>query len=188
MIYFRKLTDKNGLVKFYLVKARIDHVLDKNELNQLMVNGDFVVSEHSILEGDIPKNGTIIESNCDTSFSDGFSIPIGTPLGLCDSSGLELKLGSVVRRKSEINKEMHGEWVDYEVTLQGTVPLLTYLRSQKGDVLPKGYTASCLSDFYNLKMFVFSKKSLNLRPEEDFFIIDEEGEILLPSNCCSNIV
>ena len=97
-------------------------------------------------------------------------MPCGTPIGLCDSGGTEFKVGSVVRRRAEINKEVHGDWVDYEITLQGTTPLMAYLRSEKGEVLPKGYTACCLSDVYDMKMFVFAKDSMSLRPDEDLFI------------------
>jgi hypothetical protein len=97
-------------------------------------------------------------------------LPKGTPLGLCDTRGIEFKVGSVVRRNSEINEAMHGSWVDYEITLQGTVPLMSYLRSEKGEVLSKGYTACCLSDVYDMKMFVFARDSMCLRPDEDVFI------------------
>lgn len=95
----------------------------------------------------------------------------GTPLGLCDSSGLEFKVASIVRRNSEINFEMHGSWVEYKLTLQGTTPIMSYFRSEKGQVLPIGYTACCLSDIYDMEMFVFSKNSLTLRPEENIIIV-----------------
>lgn len=96
-------------------------------------------------------------------------LPYGTPLGLCDSNGVEFKMGCIVRCGTD-NKDLHGCWVDYEITLQGTTPLMIYLQSEKGAVLPKGYTGCPLSDFYDVKMFVFAKNSMSLRPYEDLFI------------------
>lgn len=97
-------------------------------------------------------------------------LPKGTPLGLCDTHGVEFKVGSVVRGKCEFNFDVHGPWVDYEIKLQGIIPILSYLKSEKGQVLPEGHSASCLSDIYDLERFVFSKKLPELRPEEDWFI------------------
>ena len=96
-------------------------------------------------------------------------IDTGSPIGLCDSNGIEFKVGSVVRLETD-NKKMHGDWVDYEISLQGTTPLLIYLYSEKGDILPKGYTGCCLSDYYDHKMFLFAKDSLSLRPDEQLLI------------------
>ena len=95
----------------------------------------------------------------------------GTPLGLCDSDGNEFKVGSIIRRTPEISSDTHGSWVEYRITVQGTTPLMIYNKSEKGDILPKGYTASCLSDLYDLVMFVFTKNSMSLRPEECIRII-----------------
>ena len=96
----------------------------------------------------------------------------GTPIGLCDTNGKEFKVGSIVRRSTDINEVMHGSWVDYEITVQGITPLMKYLRSETGEVLPKGYTGCCLSDFYDMNMFVFANDSMSLRPDEDLFIQD----------------
>jgi len=94
----------------------------------------------------------------------------GTPLGLCDSEGTEFCVGSVVRRNTDINKAVHGSWVDYEVTLQGTTPLLSYLKSETGQALPVGYTACCLCNEYDHKMFVFATDSKSLRPDDELII------------------
>lgn len=105
--------------------------------------------------------------NCDSEASD--LLPIGTPLGLCDSNGVEFKSGSIVRGVT-VNEDVHGSWVDYEIVLQGTTPVMIYLKSEKGEVLPKGYTGCPLSNFYDVEVFVFSKNPMSLRPDEDLFI------------------
>ncbi|MFT7009505.1 MAG: hypothetical protein ACJAXJ_004054 [Colwellia sp.] len=96
-------------------------------------------------------------------------LPNGTPLGLCDSNGVEFKSGSIVRAGT-CNEDTHGNWVDYEIKLQGTTPILVYIKSEKGQVLPTGHTGCPLSNFYDVEMFVFSKNSMSLRPDEDLFI------------------
>jgi hypothetical protein len=95
-------------------------------------------------------------------------LPNGTPLGLCDSNGIEFKTGSIVR--ADTFNDIHGSWVDYEIKLMGTTPLMIYLKSEKGQVLPKGHSGCPLSSFYDVKEFVFSKNSMSLRPDEDLFI------------------
>jgi len=108
----------------------------------------------------------------ETAVTNPVVIPCGAPVGLCDSAGNQFKVGSIVRANTDINKNMHGNWVDYEITLQGITPIMSYLRSEKGEVLPKGYTACCLSDFYDMKMFVFAKDSMSLRPNDNLLIQD----------------
>lgn len=95
-------------------------------------------------------------------------LPHGTPLGLCDSNGIEFRVGSIVRG-SPVN-DIHGSWVEYEVLLMGVIPLLIYIRSEKGQVLPKGYSGCPLSNFYDIESFMHSENSTNLRPDEDLFI------------------
>ena len=98
---------------------------------------------------------------------------IGTPVGLCDSNGDELRVGDKVKMPVDCNNEMHGNWSIYTVKLQGMVPILSYFKSEKGQVLPEGYTACCLSDRYDQKMFVFAKDSNDLRPNENIFKVND---------------
>ena len=92
--------------------------------------------------------------------------------GLCDSNGTSISVGSRIKKPVDCNTEMHGNWAIYEVRLQGIVPILSYIRSEKGDVLPVGYTASVLSDEYDQKLFVFAKNSQGLRPENNIEVIN----------------
>lgn len=97
------------------------------------------------------------------------SLALGTPLGLCDSNGVEFKNGSIVRCATS-NIDIHGTWVEYEVILKGVIPLLSYLKSEKGEVLSKGYTACCLSDFYTTESLVFASDPMSLRPSEGLYV------------------
>lgn len=93
----------------------------------------------------------------------------GAPLGLCDTNGVEFRVGCIVRSEC-INQDIHGTWVDYEITLQGVIPILSYLRSEKGEILKVGGTACCLSDIYDNEQFVFAKDAMSLRPEDKYLI------------------
>lgn len=86
--------------------------------------------------------------------------------GLYDSDGRGLAIGTVVRKEVTVNTDVHGSWVEYEISRQGMTPILSYKRSEKGEVLPKGYLASLLADEYDRKMFLFTTKLADLRPVE----------------------
>ena len=94
----------------------------------------------------------------------------GQPLILCDSEQVEFRVGDKVRHFDSINKDMHGEWVDYEVKMQGSVPILLYLQSESGRVLPKGGTGGPLSNIYDSKEFIFAKHPVTLLPDERWVI------------------
>jgi hypothetical protein len=91
--------------------------------------------------------------------------------GVCDSNGKLIKVGGTVRKPNDINHDIHGRWVEYEIKQQGLTPILSYLRSETGNAIPKGYTGCPLSDLYDLKMFCFAKDPSTLRPEEELVVV-----------------
>lgn len=67
-----------------------------------------------------------------------------------DKYGRELFLGDVVRAQiAEAFREfgVHGDWAEYEITKAPGGYALSYLRSEKGAVLPFGYLSSFITDF-----------------------------------------
>lgn len=86
--------------------------------------------------------------------------------GLCDSNGREMKVGDLVRMKNTMGHEVHGNYADYEVRLQGGVPILSYVCSETGAALPPGYLAQLLSDLYDRKLFMFTDDTKRLTPYE----------------------
>jgi len=94
--------------------------------------------------------------------------------GLCDTNGRMICIGDRVRLPVTYNKEVHGEWAIYEVALRATIPILLYLRSEKGEVLPGGYMATRLSDSYHSKMFLFATDITKLRPMDDLVVVEEQ--------------
>lgn len=74
-----------------------------------------------------------------------------------------VRVGDVVRKACD-NDEVHGPWVDYLVDKAPGGYVLRYIRSDKGWVLPLGYTAGNLMEHAmeetSLKMVVFSMRPL----------------------------
>lgn len=91
--------------------------------------------------------------------------------GLRDSKGKKIVIGSIIRKPVEINQDVHGKWTEMVVKRQGMTPILSYLRSEKGDVLPEGYIACLLAEEYDRKMFVFATKPETLRPMNRVIVV-----------------
>lgn len=90
----------------------------------------------------------------------------GPPTGLHDSNGRMIYIGEDVRMEVTGNTEVHGEWAIYRVEARGMVPTLSYLRSEKGQVYPEGYSGSVLSDYYDRKMLLMMCDLDQLRPRD----------------------
>lgn len=97
--------------------------------------------------------------------------------GLCDSQGVEVFVGDQLKRPVECNQEFHGDWAIYEVRQQGLTPIIAYIRSEKGQLLPEGYLATPLCELYDGKMFAFAKDSLTVQPEEDIRVVTDKQEV-----------
>lgn len=84
--------------------------------------------------------------------------------GLCDSNGTPLSVGDNVKLFNP-DAEAHGEWSEYKIILRGIIPALSYLHSEKGQVLPVGMTGMPLSDFYDTEEFMRSDTLEAIRPD-----------------------
>lgn len=107
-------------------------------------------------------------------------IGVGYKLGLRDSKDQEFQVGSIVRLETTVNKKVHGNWTEYVVKMQACIPVLSYLRSEKGAVLAEGYTGFALSLLYDQKLLVFTTSPFNLTPDDYVVIVEQpascEGE------------
>ncbi|CAN5571455.1 hypothetical protein BH10PSE14_BH10PSE14_06140 [soil metagenome] len=95
-----------------------------------------------------------------------------------DATGKEIRLGDVVRAPIDINQSLHGTWGEYRIRKAPGGYLLSYLRSEKGQILPEGYTggymADCIprDDETDLKTLVFTQVPVQV---SSWRIVDEPG-------------
>jgi hypothetical protein len=81
-----------------------------------------------------------------------------------DNQGKEIFLGDVVRAQiKEPFQDTHGTWAEYEITKAAGGYVLSYVRSEKGCILPFGYTAQFMNQYEidelpDLKMLLWSDK------------------------------
>lgn len=85
-----------------------------------------------------------------------------------DYRGGAILLGDVVRVPITINQELHGEWAYYRVRKAPGGYVFSYLRSEKGQILPEGYTAGYMhdqltgSDEHDMKTLVFTLRPVRV--------------------------
>lgn len=63
-----------------------------------------------------------------------------------DAGGTMIRLGDVVRAPVAINQQLHGTWAEYRIRKAPGGYLLSYIRSEKGAILPEGYTGGYMAD------------------------------------------
>ncbi len=88
----------------------------------------------------------------------------GLPTGLYDSHGTEICIGDRLRKRIACDREFHGDWAEFEVRQHGTTPILAYIRSQTGEVLPAGSLTAPLSYEYSPKAFSLAQDVSALKP------------------------
>jgi len=99
-----------------------------------------------------------------------------TCTGLRDSNGTLIKVSDHIKMPSDINEEFHGKWSVYEVIQRGLTPILSYLHSEKGQMLAKGYSAAPLCNFYDTKLFCTTEDSTTLSPVDELYVIETASE------------
>ena len=92
--------------------------------------------------------------------------------GFSDSNAKLIKVTDLIKMNTTINKDVHGEWTVYEIVKKGTVAVASYLYSDKGQVLSKGYTGCPLSNLYDTQDILMSDDISTIAPVEELFIID----------------
>jgi len=150
---------------------RMDNVTE-DALRKFLIERGVPTEECVVVEHDWPNYEHVWETV--QAVAEG-KWPPRVSTGLSDSMGVEIYIGDKVAIDTSINKEVHGEWAVYTVEQRGLTPVLMYDYSEKGQILPKGYTGCCLSDFYNSKMFMFHKDPRALTPDDRMRVL-EEGE------------
>lgn len=93
--------------------------------------------------------------------------------GLCDSRGNEIFIGDHLKIPTTINKYLHGDWAIYKVKQKGIIPIVGYIESEKGQVIPKGMMSCFLTDYYDRKLLLEISEILRLRPDINFICLKD---------------
>tara|TARA_R110002094_G_scaffold129758_1_gene123510 strand:+ start:107 stop:442 length:336 start_codon:yes stop_codon:yes gene_type:complete len=92
--------------------------------------------------------------------------------GLRDSNGAPIFVGDRLKTSVTCNEEKYGQWAMYRVVQRGIVPVLVYVESEKGQVLPQGMAGGVLSDQYDLKALMTCDSGDDLRPIDTLVNMD----------------
>jgi len=93
----------------------------------------------------------------------------GQATGFQDERGSDIRIGDVLRRYVEAGTEIepgHGTWMDFRVVARGVVPVLVYLKSEKGQVVAAGSLRMLLSEDFEQRMLLFTGEE-SLRVSSD---------------------
>lgn len=80
-----------------------------------------------------------------------------------DADEQHILLGDIIRAPITINQDIHGTWGEYRVKKAPGGYILSYLRSEKGQILPEGYTGGYMADLIpdadevDLKTLIFTQ-------------------------------
>lgn len=94
---------------------------------------------------------------------------MSTCTGLPDSNSNLIKINDKVR--AQCNSDLHGDWVVYEVRQRGLTPVLSYLYSEKGQVLKVGCSVGALCNEYDHEDFSFAEDISKISPLTNIEII-----------------
>ena len=105
------------------------------------------------------------------------TLEIGTLIGLCDSKGVEMKIGDTVKVQCSISSGLHGDWTYKEVTARGVTPIFSYLTSEKKQVIPVACSSGIIADYYDRKSFLTFNDLKDASPMDDEFYIVPSDEV-----------
>jgi hypothetical protein len=88
-----------------------------------------------------------------------------------------IRVGDLLRKPTECNEDFHGAWSIYRVKLRGIVPIIAYVESEKGKLLPEGYLAAPLSGEYDQKLFLFASDVSKLRPVCELRVVESPSAV-----------
>jgi hypothetical protein len=68
--------------------------------------------------------------------------------GFIDNDSVEICEEDIVRHHTDFNPDVHGDYVDYVIVYRNGHWMTSYWKSEKGQVLPVGYTCGTIQELY----------------------------------------
>lgn len=93
--------------------------------------------------------------------------------GLYDSDQQPICVGDLLKLEVTSNTDLHGSYSVYEVIQPGVIPLMSYLYSEKGQVVPKGKAGGPLNNMYDPNLLSMGGHNLRLAPDEYMVVFKE---------------
>lgn len=135
-----------------------------------------------ILECDCEPVGetNVVECNCEDYLEDFRIIDKRQYTGLKDKNDNGIYEGDIVKQAVDCNNDLHGEYTYHEVKFNNGSFLVSYLKSETGFKLPRGYTAGFMTDIIDrsAKIILWSKEALSVDEFEIIGNIYENPELI----------
>ena len=94
--------------------------------------------------------------------------------GVSDSKGQPINIGNQIKQPTDINEDVHGSWVIYDVIAKGMIPFVKYSHSETGQPIPKGMGEMPLADFYDRKELCNTADINTLTPYDEIFVVSTQ--------------
>ena len=99
-------------------------------------------------------------------------------INLRDKNGELIYERDLCQSEVTVNKETHGDWALYEIIMKNGLTFCSYVRSQKGEIVPRGYMGCCINELDDISHKLLFMSNDYRIPIEIIGNIHENPELL----------